>query len=104
MTPLTRFGKKLDYQHILPEYPRPMLVRDNWLNLNGPWEYQITKENEEPALKSGWKTILVPFALGSLLSGSDDRLLPHQILWCRRSFTYPVDSQRRIMLNFEAVD
>ena len=40
---LTPWGEKLDREHPLPEYPRPQLVRQSYWNLNGPWEYAITK-------------------------------------------------------------
>ncbi len=86
----------------LPEYPRPQLTRDNWMNLNGTWEFQIT-DGRQPAAQTAWQTILVPFALGSKLCGSDAQLLPGQVLWYRRNFSYEPGAHRTI-LNFEAVD
>lgn len=86
----------------LPEYPRPQLTRDNWMNLNGTWEFQIM-DGSQPAPQSGWRSILVPFALGSKLCGTDAQLLPGQILWYRRHFDY-VPTSAQTMLNFEAVD
>ena len=99
---LSRWGKQLNEKNPLPEYPRMQLQRDSYFNLNGVWEYQITGLNEEP--KPGkWKKIIVPFALGSKLSGTDDILLPEQTLWYRKQFAYK-PSVAHTWLNFEAVD
>ena len=43
---LTPWGEALDREHPLPEYPRPQLRRNSYLNLNGIWEYAITKTVE----------------------------------------------------------
>ena len=50
---LTPWGEVLDREHPLPEYPRPQLRRQSYLNLNGIWEYAITKTPEKPALMQG---------------------------------------------------
>ena len=57
---LTEWGETLDREHPLPEYPRPQLVRDSYLNLNGPWSYAITKSAQKPQQADG--TIIVPFS------------------------------------------
>ena len=102
MTLLSRWGKQLDEKAPLQEYPRMQLQRDSYLNLNGVWEYQITGLNQEP--KAGkWKKIIVPFALGSKLSGTDENLMPDEALWYRKQFAYK-PSVAHTWLNFEAVD
>ena len=102
MTLLSRWGKQLDEKNPLPEYPRMQLQRDSYFSLNGVWEYQITALGAEP--KPGrWKKIVVPFALGSKLSGADDILLPDQTLWYRRQFAYK-PTVAHTWLNFEGVD
>ena len=53
--------------HPLPEYPRPCLRRDSYLNLNGPWDYAITRSPEFPAQWDG--SILVPYPPEALASG-----------------------------------
>ena len=63
----TEWGEALDREHPLPEYPRPQLRREGWLNLNGPWEYAFTRSGEEPEEYDG--EIIVPFAPESALSG-----------------------------------
>ncbi|MCD6520398.1 MAG: beta-galactosidase [Anaerolineae bacterium] len=92
-----------------PEYPRPQLRRERWLNLNGPWEFEY-----DPGL-SGIerglfqaeklpKEILVPFCPESSLSGLAD-LDFHPGVWYRRTFTLPASwSGGRILLHFGAVD
>ncbi|MFD0556277.1 glycosyl hydrolase family 2 [Stackebrandtia endophytica] len=101
---LTRWGAQLDPEEILPEYPRPQLVRDSYLNLNGRWDYVITPaEVTEPDRFDG--TILVPFSPEAPLSGVDRQLLPDQRLWYRRTFELPPGFRRdRVLLHFGAVD
>ena len=83
MTLLTRWGRELDPENVLPEYPRPQLVRDAWLNLNGLWEYAITPiDAPRPADWEG--RILVPFSPEAPLSGVNRILQPNEALWYRR--------------------
>ena len=44
---VTRWGKNLDREHVLEEYPRPGLVRDSYLNLNGEWDYYISNNKND---------------------------------------------------------
>ena len=47
---LTQWASDVDPENPWPEYPRPQMVRGNWLNLNGLWDYAILpKENSEPS-------------------------------------------------------
>lgn len=99
---VSRWGKELDTEHILPEYPRPNLVRDSYLNLNGEWEYSIS-ESETADSYDG--TILVPFSPETLLSGVGKILMPHQYLHYRKKFTVPSGFRKsRVLLHFGAVD
>lgn len=88
----------------LPEYPRPQLVRDKWLNLNGLWDFCITdKAVNRPEYFDG--EIVVPFAIESPLSGVEKPLLPNNRLWYRKLFVVPKDwTDCRIILHFGAVD
>ena len=101
---LTPWGEALDREHPLPEYPRPQLRRNSYLNLNGIWEYAITKTAEKPASMQG--EIVVPFSPETPLSGVGHILQPDEYLWYRRSVTLPEGFFRggRLLLHFGAVD
>ena len=106
----TRWGKKIDPEHVLPEYPRPMLARGGYrecyTNLNGYWEYAFTKEFHRPERYEG--KILVPFSPESVFSGVSRQLMPDEYLWYRRSVELTGWEQRqkkrRLLLHFGAVD
>jgi len=101
---LTRWAKDVSPANAWPEYPRPQLVRAQWVNLNGLWDYAITpKEAAKPAKFSG--RILVPYPIESALSGVREKLLPTKRLWYRRTFARPAtQSGERVLLHFGAVD
>jgi hypothetical protein len=101
---LTRWGRDLDPDRVLSEYPRPQLVRDSYLNLNGTWEHAFTSADAmAPQEYDG--PVLVPFSPEAPLSGVGRQLQPDERLWYRRTFTVPdgfvVD---RVLLHFGAVD
>ena len=100
----TRWGRALDPEHVLEEYPRPQLVRDSHLNLNGRWEHAFTRA-DAPAPAEYDGPILVPFSPEAPLSGVGRQLQPDERLWYRRTFSLPDGFVReRVLLNFEAVD
>ena len=100
----TRWAKEVNPENVLPEYPRPQMVRSNWQNLNGLWQYAVTpKEAGKPAQFEG--SILVPFPIESALSGVKRAVLPTQQLWYRRTFAKPaIKDGERVLLHFGAVD
>jgi beta-galactosidase/beta-glucuronidase len=100
----TPWAEKVDAQNVLPEYPRPILQRGDWQNLNGLWDYAIRRYGEaEPAAFDG--KILVPFAVESSLSGVQKEVGKANELWYKRSFTVPSSwKNKRIILHFGAVD
>ena len=89
--------------HVLPEYPRPQLVRSRWLNLNGEWQFEAAVEGETPPVGQNLgKAILVPFPIESALSGI---MRHHDRMWYRRTFTIPSEwTGEHVLLNFGAVD
>jgi beta-galactosidase/beta-glucuronidase len=88
----------------LPEYPRPQLVRPEWKNLNGLWDYAITGIND-PMPKSFDGRILVPFAVESALSGVGLQVGPEKALWYSTKITIPGNYKgKNILLHFGAVD
>ena len=63
---MTRWGKEVTPENAWRLYPRPQMVRDRWLNLNGLWDYAIApKAADRPAAMDG--NILVPFPVESKL-------------------------------------
>ncbi|WP_276088056.1 sugar-binding domain-containing protein [Pedobacter sp. JY14-1] len=103
----TRWAKQVSPNNALKEYPRPQLERKSWQNLNGLWEYAITKKDVDiPSNYDG--KILVPFPIESSLSGVKRELLPNQNLWYRRTIERSLSSlemtNKRILLHFGAVD
>lgn len=100
----TLWGEQLTSENVLPQYPRPIMERGEWKNLNGIWQYAITNKGEIfPEKYEG--TILVPFAVESSLSGVGKTVNEHQELWYKRSFDIPSSwNGRQILLNFGAVD
>ena len=100
----TAWAEQINPSAVLPEYPRPLLERQTWLNLNGEWEYAIQEKGKaEPASFDG--KILVPFAVESSLSGVQKAVDEKQELWYKRTFTVPAAWKgKQILLNFGAVD
>jgi beta-galactosidase/beta-glucuronidase len=100
---LTRWAADVTPDNVLPEYPRPQLVREQWLNLNGLWDYAITNLNaEQPTDFEG--EILVPFPIESVLSGVHERVQVRPV-WYHRVFTIPEAwAGQRVLLHFGAVD
>jgi hypothetical protein len=103
--PVTSWGKEITATStVWPEYPRPQMVRERWLNLNGTWEYAVrAKALAAPAAYEA--TILVPFPPQSRLSRVEKSVDPHDRIWYRRTFTIPPAwSGQRLLLHFGAVD
>ena len=99
----TPWGETLGRSCPLPEYPRPQLVRDSYICLNGLWDYTVQDGEEYTRRRTG--KILVPFAPESLLSGCDFQLRSGETLWYERTFTLPEGFRRaRVLLHFGAVD
>ena len=100
----TPWAKNVDPRRVWPEYPRPAMVRQQWQNLNGLWDYAVTtKTAAKPNQFDG--QILVPFAAESALSGVGKTVGADKALWYRRSFQVPgAWKGKRVLLHFGAVD
>jgi hypothetical protein len=104
----TPWAAQVDPTKVLPEYPRPQLIRQShpWWNLNGLWDYAIAPKTQAEPPKTWAGQILVPFAIESSLSGVGKTVGPDQRLWYRRVCSELVQRKpgERIILNFGAVD
>ena len=99
----TIWGEHLNPDAVLPEYPRPQLVRESFENLNGYWDYAITKTDARPDAWDG--QILVPFSPEAELSGVSRTLLPGEFLWYRRTLQIPeLFAGKRLLLHIGACD
>lgn len=100
---MTKWAKDVDVKKPLPEYPRPQMVRKEWMNLNGLWEFKSGSDGEAvPAGQTLPQKILVPFPVESALSGVMEH---HDRLWYRRNFSIPSKWKgKRIVMHLGAVD
>ena len=87
----------------LSEYPRPQLIRDSYLSLNGIWEYAIRDNSEFPDKYDG--DVLVPYSIETPKSGVNKVLQPNQYLFYRLKLDLaPEFNKDKVILHFGAVD
>jgi beta-galactosidase/beta-glucuronidase len=101
---MTKYAASVNPDSVWPEYPRPQLVRSQWINLNGLWDYAVAPDQtSQPTRWEG--QLLVPFPLESSLSGICRPLQPNQALWYKRQFelSRPTNGDH-VLLHFEAVN
>ncbi|MBN2129261.1 MAG: hypothetical protein JW741_07175, partial [Sedimentisphaerales bacterium] len=101
---VTRWGRWVTPENAWQEYPRPQLVRSEWQNLNGLWDFALQPKTA-PAPSAYRDKILVPFCVESALSGVGRDVAPEDRMWYRRQFTVPPAwAGQSVILHFEAVD
>lgn len=100
----TQWFEQVNPDNVLPEYPRPIMERTEWKNLNGLWDYAIIEKGKHsPSVFDG--KILVPFAIESSLSGVAKTVGAEKELVYRRSFDVPSSWKgKKVLLHFGAVD
>lgn len=99
----TKWASEVSSTNAWQQYPRPQLVRDQWKNLNGLWDYAILPKDES-APNNFDGEILVPFCIESSLSGVGKPLLPEDELWYRTTFDVSNWKGKDILIHFGAVD
>lgn len=110
----TVWGEALDASNVLSEHPRPRMQRNNYVMLNGVWEYAIASVDGEvdaetlaqQEIPSRWDgQIVVPFSPEAPLSGVGRTVQPSELLWYRRKIDLPkLTDDQRLILHFDAVD
>ncbi|HVZ95317.1 MAG TPA: glycoside hydrolase family 2 TIM barrel-domain containing protein [Chitinophagaceae bacterium] len=102
----TTWADSVDPNNVLPEYPRPQMVRDNWQNLNGLWKYAILPNSNDEKIPAAYDgNILVPFAVESALSGVGKSVGKDSVLWYERTFSISGSRKnKRMLLHFGAID
>ena len=102
----TQWADEVNPANTLPDYPRPQMLRNDWQNLNGLWQYAIIPVSDKDAIPTTFQgNILVPFAVESALSGVSKNVGKDNILWYQRTITTPKKlKDKRILLHFGAVD
>ena len=100
----TQWSDDVDPQNPWASYPRPQMVREDWVNLNGLWEYTIIpKTLTEP--ESFQDHILVPYPVESALSGVKRPVGEDNVLWYQTEIQVPAAwSGKDVLLHFEASD
>ena len=102
---MTRWAKDVSPEKVHPEYPRPQMVREKWVNLNGLWDYKIASNDVAPSPLDWDGKILVPFPIESALSGVMKRVPDNHRVIYRRSFATPeMSKEGRLLLHFGASD
>ena len=100
----TTWAEEIDTENVLKEYPRPIMKREEWKNLNGLWNYSIRAKGEDEPKNNDGK-ILVPFPVESSLSGVMKDVRASNEVWYNTAFTVPNGwNGNDILLNFGAVD
>ncbi len=94
--PKTRWTDHVSKTLPHPEYPRPQMVRKDWVNLNGQWDFGIGADVPFDS------KILVPFPVESRLSGVTKNVGAKDQMWYRRTFNRPKGD--RVLLHFGACD
>ena len=98
---MTRWTDDIDPENPLPKYPRPKMKREQWKNLNGLWDFQISGKRGKGEYDD---QILVPYPVESALSGVKKTVGAKNRVWYRRTFSINPADDERVLLHFGASD
>jgi len=100
------WAEKVNPAKPLPEYPRPQMVRANWENLNGLWEYSVQPRSQQETMPTSFSgKILVPYPIESALSGVGKTVGQDSVLWYSKSISISAKLRKQnVLLHFGAVD
>ena len=100
---LSKYFNEFKVDNPLPEYPRPQLIRDSYINLNGNWEFTITINENLP--DSYDRQIVVPYCVESCLSGICQNLKENEYIYYRKVLTFPKGFIKdKVLIHFDAID
>jgi beta-galactosidase/beta-glucuronidase len=101
---MSPWAAKVDPANVLAEYPRPQMVRKDWKNLNGLWQYAILPKSQQ-TMPDAWQgDILVPYCVESALSGVGKTVGKDSILWYKKKISVGNVKGKNVLLHFGAVD
>lgn len=102
----SKWADSVNPLNVLPDYPRPLLRRSSWDNLNGLWQYSILPKSDDQDIPTQFQgNILVPFAIESALSGVGKTVGKDSVLWYQKLIAVPLNlKNKKILLHFGAVD
>ncbi|MDO1449461.1 glycoside hydrolase family 2 TIM barrel-domain containing protein [Rhodocytophaga aerolata] len=100
------WAEKVNPANPLPEYPRPHMIRQTWMNLNGLWDYALVPKSQGESKPSAFAgQILVPFPVESALSGVGKKAGKDTLLWYKRTISIPANFKKgKVLLHFGAAD
>ena len=98
---MTRWADDVNPEEPLPEYPRPKMKREEWTNLNGLWDFQISGKAGKGEYDD---QLLVPYPVESALSGVKKTVGAKNRVWYRRTFQVDPAEDERVLLHFGASD
>ncbi|MEO8110466.1 MAG: sugar-binding domain-containing protein [Ginsengibacter sp.] len=103
---ISPWADSVNPEKVLPDYPRPLMQRNDWQNLNGLWQYSIVPVSGDQSIPNVFQgNILVPFAVESALSGVGKTVGKDSILWYQTTINTPSKlKNKKVLLHFGAVD
>ncbi len=100
---MSQWADEVSPENALPEYPRPMMEREHWQNLNGLWDFKMTGKDTDHGEYD--QQILVPYPVESALSGIGETVGADNRVWYRRTFQVENPHENgRVLLHFGASD